>query len=77
MTGVKTKPMTLRVRVDVLEALDSAGLVPADIARAALEKEASHARRRAVIARVRARTKKINAGFDVVEFLRRERDTHE
>ncbi|HWH08810.1 MAG TPA: hypothetical protein VNX21_06385 [Candidatus Thermoplasmatota archaeon] len=76
MTEVKTKPISFRVSTDVLATLEAAGLSATDIARAALEREAAKARRLAALARIRGRKDKFELGFDVVEFIRKDRDTH-
>lgn len=76
MTEVKTRPVSFRVSVDVLSTLEEAGISPSEIARAALEREAAKARRLAALARIRARKDKFELGFDVVDFIRKDRDTH-
>lgn len=76
MTEAKTRPVSFRVREDILEALQEAGLSPAEIARAALEREAAKARRLALLARIRGRKDKFELGFDAAEFIRKDRDSH-
>lgn len=77
MTEALTKPVTFRVRKDILEALEAAGIAPADVARAALEREAIRAKQLATIQKIRGRAgkDKFELGFDATEFIRRDRDT--
>lgn len=77
MPMAETKPVTFRVRTDVLAALEAAGIAPADVARKALEEEAVRAKQLATIRRIRARAgkDKFELGFDATEFIRRDRDT--
>lgn len=77
MTEAKTRPISFRVSTDVLAALEAAGLSATEIAKAALEREAAKARRLAALARIRARKDKFELGFDVVEFIRKDRDTRD
>lgn len=73
----ETKPVTFRVRMDVLAALEAAGIAPADVARAALEREASRAKKIALIRKIRERppSDKFVLGFDATEFIRKDRDS--
>lgn len=68
--------MSFRVRTDVLLALEAAGISAADVARDALEREAARARKLAALKRVRQEAAKVRVGFDVVDFLRQDRDSH-
>lgn len=74
MTEAKTRPISLRVSVEVLAALEDAGLSPVDIAREALEREATKARRLAALERIRSRTDKVGLGSDATAALRRDRE---
>lgn len=76
MSGVKTRPITFRVREDLLKELEAAGISPSDVARAALEREAARARKLAVLENIRSRKEKFVIGFDVVDFIRKDRDSH-
>lgn len=75
-TEDKTRPISFRVDVGVLDALTRAGLSATEIARAALEKEARRARAMAALEDLAANPAKVGLGEDVVEFLRRDRDSH-
>ncbi|HVL47857.1 MAG TPA: hypothetical protein VM889_04815 [Candidatus Thermoplasmatota archaeon] len=77
MTESKTRPISLRVREDVLAALEKAGLSATEIARAALEAEATRARRKAVVQSIRQRRARFELGFDGAAFIRKERDRHD
>ncbi|HUR69375.1 MAG TPA: hypothetical protein VM370_09030 [Candidatus Thermoplasmatota archaeon] len=72
-----TKAITLRVRTDILAALEAAGIAPGDVARAALEREAVRAKQLATIRKIQARAgkDKFALGFDATEFIRKDRDT--
>lgn len=74
MTEVTTRPISFRVSTEVLAALEEAGLSPTQIAREALEREATKARRLAALERIRGRTEKIGLGFDAAEAIRRDRE---
>lgn len=76
MTEAKTKPVSFRVRTDVLETLEAAGISAAEVAREALEREAVRARKLAALRRIRQEGSKVRVGFDVVDFLRQDRDSH-
>lgn len=78
MSEAKTKPVTFRVRTDILDALAAAGIAPADVARAALEREAIRAKQMAIIKGIRERTgkDKFELPFDATEFIRKDRDTN-
>lgn len=75
MSEATTKAITLRVKTDVLAALEAAGIAPADVARAALEREAVRAKQLALIEKIRARKDKFVLGFDATEFIRKDRDS--
>jgi hypothetical protein len=77
MTEAKTRPISLRVSVDVLDALAAAGIAPADIARKALEEEAIRATQLATIRKIKARAgkDKFVLGFDATDFIRKDRDS--
>lgn len=74
MTESKTRPISFRVREDILAALEAAGIAPAEVARAALEREASRAKKLAILSRIRERPSGLKLGFDAVEFIRKDRD---
>lgn len=76
MTEAKTKPISFRVSTEVLQALEDAGLSPVEVAREALEREATKARRLGALERIRSRTDKVHLGFDAVEAIRRDRERH-
>lgn len=76
MTETKTRPVSIRVRTDVLQVLEEAGISVADVARSALEREAARARKLAALRRVRQEGAKVRVGFDVVDFVRQDRDSH-
>ncbi|HEX2022068.1 MAG TPA: hypothetical protein VHH36_05100 [Candidatus Thermoplasmatota archaeon] len=67
--------MTFRVRTDVLAALEKAGIAPADVARAALEREADRARKLATLKRLRDAPSGLKLGVDAVSLLRKDRET--
>lgn len=71
----ETKAVTFRVRTDVLAALEEAGIAPADVARAALEREALRARRLRILKDLRESPSGLKLGFDAVEFIRKDRDS--
>jgi hypothetical protein len=75
MTEAKTKPVTFRVRSDVLAVLEAAGIVPAEVARQALEKEANRARKLATLKKLREAPSGLKLGVDAVDLLRRDRDS--
>lgn len=75
MTEAKTRPISLRVSTDVLDALEEAGIAPADVAREALERAAVRARQLGALQRIRARRDKFALGFDAAEFIRKDRDS--
>ncbi|GEM_PF-5917833 len=75
MTEAKTRPVTFRVRSDVLAALEEAGIAPADVARDALEREANRARKLATLKRLRDTPSGLKLGVDAVELLRKDRDS--
>lgn len=76
MTEAKTRPISFRVSTDVLQALEDAGLSAVDVARDALERAATKARRLAALERIRSRTEKVHLGFDAAEAIRQDRDRH-
>ena len=73
MAGAKTTPISFRVSDEVLEQLRAAGKSPVEIARAAIEREARMAKKRALIDRIKANPHASGLG-DAVDFVRRERD---
>lgn len=75
MTEAKTRPVSFRVPEDVLDALEKAGISVADVARAALQREATKARKLALLKRLRDDPIQLGLGFDVVDFIRRDRDS--
>ena len=76
MTEAKTRPLSFRVPIDVLEALEQVGISPTEVAKEALRREASRARKLAALERLRKEAKGFELGFDATEFIRRDRDTH-
>jgi hypothetical protein len=76
MTEVRTRPISFRVSTEVLQALEEAGLSAVEVARGALEREATKARRLAALERIRTRVDKVNLGFDAAEAIRRDRERH-
>ena len=75
MTEAKTRPVSIRVPTDVLDALEHAGVSVADVAREALRREARKQRTLAALARAKAESKGFRLGFDVVDFLRKDRES--
>jgi hypothetical protein len=71
----KTRPISFRVDVGVLDALEAAGKSPSEIARAALEREARRLQQLAALARIRENPLKGRSPGDAVTFIRRLRDT--
>lgn len=76
MSETKTRPISFRVDVEVLDALEAAGKSAAEISRRALEREASIARKLAALERMRKQPSRLTFDFDVVDFIRKDRDSH-
>lgn len=70
----ETKPVSFRVARDVLDAIESSGRSPTEIAKAALEREARLVRARAALAHIRENPLPGSFAGDVTKFVRRERD---
>jgi len=76
MTEAKTRPISLRVREDLLAVLEAAGISPTEVARQAIEREAERARKLAALTRLQNEAQGVRLGFDATEFIRKDRDTH-
>ena len=70
----ETKPISFRVDVEVLKALEAAGRSPVEISRAALEREARLARASAALERIRKHPTKSTLPKDAVSLIREMRD---
>lgn len=76
MSEAKTRPISFRVDVAILDALEAVGKSPTEISRRALEREASIARRLAAFERLQKRGSRIRLPYDAVTMIRQDRDTH-
>ena len=70
----ETRPISFRVDVEVLQALEAAGKSPVEISRAALEREARLARAKAALDRIRKHPSRLKLPKDAVSLVRETRD---
>jgi hypothetical protein len=71
----ETKPISFRVARDVLDAIEADGKSATEIARAALEREARLVLARKALAHMRAHPLVGSFEGDVVDFIRKDRDS--
>jgi len=74
-SDAKTRPISFRVSEAALDALVAAGKSPAEIGRAAIEREARIAKRIALIECLKKHPIKFHADEDSVTIIRRLRDS--
>lgn len=70
----ETKPLSFRVALDVLEAIEAEGKSPTEIAKAALEREARLARVRRSLAHIRRHPLPGTFEGDIADVIRQDRD---
>ena len=70
----ETRPISFRVDINVLKALEAAGKSPVDISRLALEREARLATAQAALARIQKQAGQLRLPKDAVTMVREMRD---
>lgn len=70
----ETRPISFRVDLSVLEALEAAGKSPVEISRAALEREARLAKVQATIDRLKRKPTRLKLPKDAVSIIREGRE---
>lgn len=74
MSEAKTRPISFRVDVEVLDALEAMGKSPTEISRRALEREAGIVRRLGALRRAQEAGKGLRLPKDAVSLVRELRD---